>query len=186
MRPARAASEDGFSLLELLVVIAIGVVLTAVSLFAVQQTVPEARANSAQRLVRGLVVYAREEALSSRRSVEMQFLGNQEIRVFRLNLDGTRTELRRNFLEGNMTYQVYSALPDTPDAFGRSAAVTFPNSRILFTSEGAAVDATGMPVSGTIFIGRQASTVTARATTVFGATGRVAGYRWNGRGWVTL
>lgn len=179
-------SPRGFSLLELLVVVATGVVLTAISLMAVQQSVPEARANAALRLLKGLLVYARDEALSQRRSVEVQFLGSQEVRIFRVNLDGTRTELRRNFFEGNMVYQVYPAVPDTPDAFGRSAAVTFPNGRVLFSADGAAVDATAMPVSGTVFLGRQTTTSTARAVTLFGATGRVAGYRWNGRAWVTM
>lgn len=179
-------SDRGFSLLELSIVVATGVVLAAVSLMAVQQAVPEARANSASRLMRGLLVYAREEALSERRGVEVQFLGTQEIAVSRVNLDGTRTELRRNVLEGNMVYQVYGALPDTPDAFGKSAAITFPNSRVLFTADGVAVDNTGMPVSGTVFLGRQANTNTARATTLFGSTGRVMGYRWNGRTWVQM
>ncbi|MBI1872818.1 MAG: prepilin-type N-terminal cleavage/methylation domain-containing protein [Acidobacteria bacterium] len=93
-------SDRGFSLLELLIVVATGVVLTAISVLAVQQAVPEARANAALRLVKGLLVYAREEALSERRS--------------------------------------------------------------------------------------KSNTNTARATTLFGSTGRVMGYRWNGRTWVQM
>lgn len=176
-------STSGFSLLELMVVVATGVVLTVISLIAVQQTVPEARANAGLRLLKGLLVYARQEALGERRTIELQFLGTQEIRIVRVNLDGTRTELRRNVFEGNMTYQVYGALPDTPDAFGKTAAVTFPDSRVRFSADGAAVDANGMPVSGTVFLGRQTNTNTARAVTLFGSTGRVMGYRWDGRAW---
>lgn len=177
-------SERGFSLLELLVVVGAGVILTGISVVSVLQTLPEIRANSAERGVKGALVFAREEALSGRRAIELQFLNAQEIVITRVNLDNTRTELRRTLFEGNMVYRVYPALPDTPDAFGPSTAVTFPNSRVVFTAEGTAVDGNGLPVSGTVFLGmQQSNTTTARATTVFGATGRIMGYRWDGRAW---
>lgn len=163
--------------------VAAGVVLTAVAVLGIQQALPDFRANSALRAAKGALIFAREQALQERRGMEVEFLGTNEIRVSRVNLDGTRSQLRRYFFEGTMTFRVYPALPDTPDAFGMSSAVTFPNNELVFTAQGTAVDASNLPVSGTVFLGLLNNSHTARAVTVFGATGRIAGYRWDGRSW---
>ena len=54
---------------------------------------------------------------------------------------------------------------------------------IWFLSDGSAVDATMLPVSGSIFLGTNNRPLAARAVTVLGPTGRIATYRYDSRAW---
>ncbi len=109
-----------------------------------------------------------------------------------------------------MTYAVLSGVPDTPDLFGNtttcvsSTGVCFKDTitsisacgstpvlpcYLTFQSDGTVVDSSGNYVNGTIFMGQVGNTrnptnpLTARAITILGATGRVKGYRYNGKIW---
>jgi hypothetical protein len=53
----------------------------------------------------------------------------------------------------------------------------------MFTSDGSLIDETGIPVNGTVFLGLPPHVQSARGVTVFGGTGRVRGFRWNGVQW---
>jgi hypothetical protein len=84
-------------------------------------------------------------------------------------------------------YALVAGVPDTPDAFGRNAAVDFGGApTLVFTSEGMLVDAAGNPINGTVFLSINGGARSVRAITVLGATGRVRAYRWNGAQWTRL
>jgi hypothetical protein len=77
---------------------------------------------------------------------------------------------------------------DTPDKFGKSAAVTFgsggtPTLDLSFNSDGVLVDSLGNSLNGSIFLMLPKVDESARAVTVLGSIGRVRGYRWNGKAW---
>lgn len=84
-------------------------------------------------------------------------------------------------------------VPDTKDGYGNTYAVNFSNSAgvictalpctITFQSDGTVVDSSGNYVTGTVFMGFAGDTLTARAVTVLGATGKIRGYRYNGKVW---
>lgn len=109
-----------------------------------------------------------------------------------------------------MTYTVLSGVPDTPDLFGNtttcvaSSGICFKDTvtstsacgttpalpcYITFQSDGTVVDSTGNYINGTIFMGQVGNAPnptnpqTARAITILGTTGRIKGYRYNGKTW---
>jgi hypothetical protein len=88
-----------------------------------------------------------------------------------------------------MVFTLFAGLPDTPDGFGNSTAVSFNCGSpalpctITFRGDGSVVDHTGAYVNGTIFIGNAGKTITARAITILGATGRIKGYRYKTNAW---
>jgi len=93
--------------------------------------------------------------------------------------------LNEFYLEGNMRFYKFDGMPDTPDAFGAAAgAINFNGATPTFIADGMAVDSLGAPVSGTVFLGVPDEIASARAVTVFGGTGQVRGYSWDGTAWI--
>lgn len=104
-----------------------------------------------------------------------------------------------------MTFTVLTGVPDTPDAFGNtttcapSSGICFNNSTcgspaalpcfIIFQGDGTVVNSSGTYVNGTVFMGQVGNApnptnpLTARAITILGSTGRIKGYRYNGKTW---
>ena len=60
-------------------------------------------------------------------------------------------------------------MPDTPNAFGNGVPVTLGGPQpVMFSSEGAFVDAGSNPVNATIHLGSEGDSLTATAVTVLG------------------
>ena len=128
---------------------------------------------------------ARELAVSQRRNVEVRFIGTDAIQTARVEVpDGTTTVVRTIQLENRMQFLLQSGIPDTPDLFGRSAAVAFGASPTrMFTSEGTFVDSNGDVLNGTLFMSVPGDKNSARAITIFGTTAVLHAWRWNGSRW---
>lgn len=175
---------SGMSLVETLVVVAVAGIMMAIAVPSVNTAIVDAKANAGMRTVQAALMAARDHAISQRRAVEVRFVGQNEIRTFRLE-GATRTQVGRTTLEQGMRFRLTPRVPDTPDAFGRNNAISFESGRrIYFQPDGSLTDDTGLPVSGTVFLGmEQRQDLTARAVTVLGPTGRVTAYRWDGQAW---
>lgn len=178
----------GFTLVELLVVLGLIAVITAIAVLAMPRSIRTSKADSAMTTVIAELRRAREMAVSERRDMEVRFVNNNEIRILRLEVpSGSATLVRSTLLEGGFRFVVFSDVPDTPDGFGKTAAVSFGSSttyifrtEATFTDNNANLD----PISGTIFIGLTGQSSTARAATIFGPSALVRGYRWDGRSWI--
>jgi prepilin-type N-terminal cleavage/methylation domain-containing protein len=182
-RHRRAAA--GFTLLEVLIVLSLGAVLTGITLLAFQSAQRQIRGDANLRVLVSLIETAREQAMTERRTIEIRFVGANEVDTVRREVPTGETPLARVFFEGNARFLLFAGVPDTPDGFGNAGAVDFGSATAtMFGPDGTFVDPAGMPVNGTVFVGVPGQTETARAVTVFGATGRVRGYRWNGSAWV--
>jgi hypothetical protein len=126
----------------------------------------------------------RELAIAQRRNIEIRFLGTNQIQLLRYNVPNGTTVLSTITLEGKNVFQLFGGVPDTPDAFGKGAAVSFGGpAPWIFLSDGTLVDSSTSPVNGTVFLGQANSAKTARAVTILGATGRVRNYTWSGTAW---
>jgi prepilin-type N-terminal cleavage/methylation domain-containing protein len=178
--------ERGFSLVELTMVIAIMAVLAAVTLGVRPDFVRTAKADSGVAQALDTLRSAREIAISQRRNVQVRFIGTNIIETARVNVPaGDTTVLRRVQLENRMHFVLVPGVPDTPDRFGRTAAVSFgPSAARMFTSEGTFVDSGGDPLNGTLFLAVPDEPNTARAITVFGATALLRIWRWDGSKWI--
>jgi len=181
--PRFARGARGFSLLEILLVVSIIGLAMAIALPNIGGALLNARADAAARQLLGQLRSARDIAMAQRRTVEVQFLGTREVRAIRI--DGAlRTTLADLFLENGVQFGLSTGVPDTPDVFGNARAVDFGGpTTIWFLSDGSVVDATNLPISGTVFIAIPSRPLSARAVTVLGPTGRMALYKWNSRTW---
>jgi len=194
-------AEQGFSLLEMLVVVALAFTIMA---FAVMNTVgssSNARANSAMDAVVSQLRQAREMAIAKRRNVQVQFTAPNQIQLTVLTLPGEPVPpvIAPTLLPGGLSFAVLVGT-DTPMNFGNSTAISLQQPggggawTVMFTTSGAfcgtaqaaatLYQATNNnPVNASLFLGVVGKPTTARAVTVFGATGRVRSYYWTGVSW---
>jgi len=178
-------NERGFSLVELTVVILISFILMAMAVLSIRGALPGMRADAAMNRVMGQLRTGRELSLAQRRFIRLQFIGNNQVRLQRIEVGGAIQAAPLDVvLENNVQFMQFPGLPDTPDAFGNNTAVDFGGTpTTLWNSDGTFVDTKGLPLNGTVFLAIPGQPSSARAVTILGSTGRVRAYRWNGRAW---
>lgn len=206
MSKRKNKAEQGFSLLEMVVVV--GLAFT-VMCFAVMNTLSSSqnsRANAAMDALISQLRQAREMAIAKRRNVQVTFTAPNQIQLTLLTLPGEAIPpvippvLLNDGVAGGLTFYVFNTLPDTPMGFGNSNPINLQQPggggawTVMFTTSGAfagTAQAAGSlylatsnnPVNASLFLGVPGKINTARAVTVFGATGRVRSYYWTGSSW---
>jgi Tfp pilus assembly protein FimT len=178
------SKQDGFSLVETATVLMLLMAVSGFALLNMNSILPGMSANAAMNQTLGQLRRGREIAIAQRRDIEIRFLGANQIQLVRYNVPNGATILNTITLEGENEFRHFNGVPDTPDAFGNGAAVTFSGlSPWIFLSDGMLVDSSANPVNGTVFLGQANRPNTARAVTILGATGRVRNYTWTGAAW---
>jgi prepilin-type N-terminal cleavage/methylation domain-containing protein len=188
-RTHRLRGEAGFNLIEMTVVLGIMGVLAGVTIFQVGQSRPVAIGDSAMRVVLSQLNAARERAITERRNMRVTFT-SAGVTVIREEIPTGTSTLSVVPFEGAAQFLVINGVGDipSPDAIGYSSAVYFPTAtgsppEIKFSSEGTFIDQDGMPANGTVFIAVPNQRISARAISIFGSTGRIRAYKFNGRDW---
>jgi type II secretory pathway pseudopilin PulG len=199
-------AEQGFSLMEMVVVVGLAMTVMAFAVMNTLNSSQNARANTAMGAVISQLRQARELAIAKRRNVQVQFTAPNQIQLTLLTLPGEPVPpvmppvyLNDN-AGGGLKFYVFAALPDTPMNFGNSTAINLQQPSgggawtCMFTTSGAFVGTAqsaatlyqatnNNPVNASLFLGVTGRSNTARAVTVFGATGRVRSYFWTGSSW---
>ncbi len=183
--PCRRLPDAGFSIVEITIGVLLACTLTGFALIGMEGVLPGINANQAMNATVAQLRQGRDLAMTQRRSMQLRFLGNNQIQLVRNELP-TGTRVVSTVTLGNQCqFMIFNDIPDTPDQFGNATPVDFGSAATLtFLSDGTLVDNSGNPRNGTVFIGSPAHPEAARAVTLLGATGRVRGYRWNGTGWI--
>ena len=179
-------SERGFTLVEMMMAVMLIGILGSMAIFQIGSARPAMVADGAMRTVMGQLNLARETAVAQRRQIDVVCDEDKQVlRLIRRDLPQGTTVLAETPFEGGVRYEVPEDLPeDTPDKFGKTAAVYFGAAQTLsFNSDGMLIDGGGSPVNGTIFLMLAKHNLSLRAVTVLGSIGRVRGYRWNGVAW---
>jgi Tfp pilus assembly protein FimT len=203
MNRTKRSSEAGFTLAELMIVVGVTTVVMGMAVVVMPNMVKQAKSDSATEGLVGTLRLARDRAIAERRNMDLVFTHPNQLKVVREEIiynsvtgtwsssptGTTNPTLIDTTLENNQKFVYLSATGDTLDGFGLTnkplAFGTTPAATptIMFTSEGTLVDAAGDPINGTIFLATGTDVLTARAVTIFGPTGLVKVWKWNGRAW---
>jgi prepilin-type N-terminal cleavage/methylation domain-containing protein len=194
--------QRGFSMIEMSVVVMLILIISAMALIAYLPALQDARFDTATRQVVDQLRQAREYAITNRRYVQVTFPivvvgGKNQYEVVLLQRNdltagagAVNPVLSTILLQYPAQYLVFAGAPDTPDAFGKAAAVEFeglnggPVGGMLFQSDGELVDGTTFqPINGTVFLGFPGKNSSARAITILGGTGRARGWKGTGTTW---
>jgi len=187
--------ERGFTIIEMVVVIGIIMIILAMAVIELQPTVQQFRANAGMAQVKGAMRQAREIAISQRRTIVLQFVGNNTIQLFQVVEPGNVRAVNPFLtlpIENTVSFMTFAGEPDTPDAYGIPAVpagvefggvVGGPPIGMQFQSDGTFTDANGVPINGTIFMGITNIKTSSRAVTILGATGRVHAFYGTGLSW---
>jgi prepilin-type N-terminal cleavage/methylation domain-containing protein len=194
--------QRGFTMIEMAVVVLLILIISAMALIAYLPTLQDARFDAAMRQVVDQIRQGREYAITNRRYVQITFPtvvvgGVTRYQVVLLQRDdltagagAVNPVLSTIVLQYPAQYLVIAGTPDTPDAFGNSAAVEFeglnggPVGGMLFQSDGELVDGTTFqPINGTVFLAFPGKNTSSRAITLLGGTGRARGWKGTGTTW---
>ena len=178
--------SNGFTLIEMLMTLAVLGVVCAMAVGMTVSLVNSSKADSAVVSALTAVELARDRAIGERRDFRLVFTPPNIIQIVRIEVPGPATTVVMNtVLDGGLTYMKFTGLPDTPDLFGASSAISFGvTPTIEFTSDGSLLDSSGDTINGSVFFGDPARASSARALTIFGATGLVHGWKWDGIRWL--
>lgn len=178
-------STAGFSALEMLMAVSITMALGGMATLQIGAARPAMKADGALRVLLGQMRIARELAITERRFMRVNFDNPGQIQIVREEVPGPATTVvATTMMEGGFGYWLIDGVPDTPDAFGRTSAIDFgAAANVKFTPDGTLVNQDGAGANGTVFFAMPDTARSVRAVTVLGSTGRIRGYRWDGRGW---
>lgn len=198
----RRRTESGFSVVEILIVTGIMGILTAMAVVMIGFSRQALVGDGAMRVVMAQMNQAKEQAITQRRNMRLTFANGNSMQIVREEVPGpTLTTITSVPFEGRMTFYKAASLPDlniatnnpviselpmvaspslsTTSAVGFGATTT----EIKFSPDGTMIDQNGNVVNGTVFVGLANQNISTRAIAVFGSTGRIRAYRWDGKNW---
>jgi prepilin-type N-terminal cleavage/methylation domain-containing protein len=196
----------GFSLIEMTIVIAIGLVVAAISMLCLQPAIMDARTNAAYDTALMQMRNARERAIENRQQFIVCFgLGSpagaltplgapdaQSIQLFQWpsgSAISSAIQLGTVELPFDMLFQAQAGIPTspaaTPDGFGTGNIPLFFDigvagaiqNQVAFMPDGSARDTNGNFNNGVVYMARTGDIYSTRAVSVFGASGRIRGWR---------
>lgn len=179
--------ERGFTMWELAIVCVLLMIISAMAMVQLHPAIQQREADAAMDEVASQLRQARELAISTRRQIQVQFVGTNQIILNRLNINPA--VVGGVFIQAPMKFQLTAGKGDTPDAFGNAGAIEFEGivggpPTMMFQSDGTFVDTAGNLINGTVFLGMPNEPSAARAVTLVGSTGRIRMWRNNAAAWV--
>lgn len=181
------SSEQGFSLLELVLVVTIVCTLTGIAVGLTPSIVRAARGDSGAQALDAFLKRSRETAIGRRRDIEVRFIAPNIVESAQRPVPpATDVQVLETMtFEGGLTYWKPDDIVDTPDAFGNEEVIELGGSTpVMFSSEGAFIDAAGNPINATISLGVEGDPQTATAVTILGSTATIRRWRWNLADWI--
>jgi prepilin-type N-terminal cleavage/methylation domain-containing protein len=193
----RRQNEAGFSLLEMAIVLAIGLIVTVVSVMTLVPMMQYEQVTNSYNMTLSAMRFARDNAISQRTAYQVTFSqsGTPVIAVITVSAttafagDQTTTTYQ---LPVGVQFSVPPTGTSSPDSFGTGAnAIDFGytmsstaggQTSIYFCPDGSAQTASscsgqGYWDGGVVYLNRPGNTLSFRAVSLFGMTGRIHGWR---------
>ncbi len=197
-RPGRPIpAQAGFTLVETMVVTAIAGILTGIAVVQISSSRQGLIGDGAMRVVLSQLNQAKEQAITQRRNMRITFSGTNTIQVCREEVpSGTCTTISSVPFESGLTFQRPASVPDLSPSTTELASVASPSlsaspaiafggatTQLRFAPDGTLIDQDGVTANGTVFVALSNQLLSSRAVAIFGSTGRIRAYRWDGRSW---
>jgi prepilin-type N-terminal cleavage/methylation domain-containing protein len=179
----------GFSLLEMMAVIAIGLIVSVMAMVTLQPSLKYGRETNAYNITLMAMRQARDSAVAQRQVYYVTFTHNaippDQITITQ---GATGAVVSTFTIPNDVAFQVQAGLPgagSTPDNFGSGGlAIDFDQgvaggakNLVYFYPDGSSEDVNGNLNNGVIYIARANDIFSSHAITVWGATGRLRGWR---------
>lgn len=178
--------HTGYTLLEILLVISVFMAVVAVAVPSIRGAVAHSRVEMALQNVIQELRLTRQLSMDSRRIHVISFTSPGSIAISRRETDGSTTPVRQINLPDEVQFYRNSVASE-PDQLTTTGAISFNGaSSVSFRPDGSAVDASSQICNGVVYIARPGEIESTGAVTLFGATGRVKGFRYKNSGgsWV--
>lgn len=179
----------GFSLIETLIVLSVMLIASGIFFMSLQPALKETRVTNAYNMTLMTLRRAREAAIAERRTYVVTFNSIATPNTITITQAATGQVIATTSLPTDVFFRTESGIPTTlattPDHFGTGGtAVDFDQNVsggaknvICFTPDGSAQDTGSNTNNGVVYLARPGSLYSSRAITVWGATGRLRGYR---------
>ena len=202
----RECGARGFSLLEMMIVICVLMIVGGIGFMALQPALKDAKVNQAFESAMMPLRVARQRAIAERKQYIVCYgiaappaaltpiaPTAQSIQIFRWDVGtalSAATQVTAGTLPIDINLQVLPGLPNgpatVPDGFGSAVtAIDFDQNvagggiknQVMFMPDGSAHDVNGNLNSGIVYVARNGDLYSSRAITLYGATGRIRGWR---------
>jgi prepilin-type N-terminal cleavage/methylation domain-containing protein len=179
----------GFSLLEMMAVIAIGLIVSVMAMMTLQPMLKYGRVTNAYNITLMAMRQARDMSVAQRQIYFVTFTHNtippDQITITQ---GATGTVVNTFTIPNDVAFQVQTGIPgagSTPDNFGSGGlAIDFDQgvaggvkNVVYFYPDGTSEDVSGNLNNGVIYIARSNDLYSSHAITLWGATGRLRGWR---------
>ncbi len=178
---------QGFSLIEMMIVMAVFLIASAISAMFIQPLLLEARVTNAYNTTLMTLRHARDIAVSQRQVFYVTFNGGNP-NTISITQGSSGVVVATYPLPTDVGFNALTGLPaapNTPDGFGNGGtAIDFDQgitggvkNVIYFYPDGTGEDVVGNINNGVVYIARTGQLYSSRAITLWGATGRMRGWR---------
>jgi prepilin-type N-terminal cleavage/methylation domain-containing protein len=186
--------QRGFSMIELLVVVGIILIISATAMYQIGPALAEAKKEEAFAIAMQQMRIAHERAIDERRIYRLSLVAPSTFNLDLVNVDPVtrvQTFVFLNTMDLPQGYQfvvvpgIPTAPAQTPDNFGIGAVaidLSVNNgggglTQLFFMPDGRALDNVGRLNNGVFYIAKPGVLMTSRAVSIFGAAGRIKGWR---------
>jgi len=187
----------GFSLVETMVTMTVFIIASGLVFIGVQPEIKEARVGGAYNTTLAAMRLARDSSVAQRQVYFVTLNNNVVPNTVTITQGSTGTVVNTYTLPIDVAYQVLAqfptnpaGFPQTPDGFGVGATpIDFDQgiaggvkNVVYFQPDGSAQDINGNINNGVVYVARAGDPYSARALTLWGATGRLRGWRMDQQG----
>ena len=191
-RARKAAASRGFSLMELMIAATVMMIVGGISFMALIPAWKQSRITNSYNTTLMILRRAHDEAVAERRVYVVSVNNGAIPNTISVNQNTTAGPLLVSAqLPPDVSFTTVSGIPTsntapptTPDSFGTGGAaidldvnVNPGVTTIYFNPDGTAQDNLGNLANGVIYVARPNDLYSSRAVTIWGATGRVRGWR---------
>jgi prepilin-type N-terminal cleavage/methylation domain-containing protein len=182
-------TQAGYSLIELMLVVGIMGVVTGIAVLQIGSSKQGLVGDGAMRVVMSQLNQAKQLAITQRRNMRLTFANNNSVQIVREEVPGpTLTTISSVPFEGGLQFVRIGTLgeppaPELPAPSAGALAFGASTTQMRFSPEGTFIDQDGVMLNGSVFIGLPNTVMSARVITIFGSTGRVRAFRWDGSNW---